>query len=156
EDYLVKSWYVAFLGRQAQGGEELVWVKLLRSGQSEEQVLSQVLGDPRHEFYNRAQTLGFAGTADQNYVQALYKVLLGRTAGNSEVDYWVNALAAGGRQGVALRFLSSREFRTDQFEGYYQALLHRPADAGLAGWVASGLDAHAVCVAFESGPEFFS
>src|SRR5262249_37718585 len=56
QDYLVKSWYVAFLGRQAQGGEEQGWVKLLRSGQSEEQVLSQMLGDPtNNEFYKRAQ-----------------------------------------------------------------------------------------------------
>jgi uncharacterized protein DUF4214 len=97
QDHLVKSWYIAFLGRQAQGGEEQGWVSLLQSGQSEEQVLSQILGHPGHEFYNRAQTLGFAGTADQNYVRALYQVLLDRTAGTSEVDYWVNALATQGR-----------------------------------------------------------
>jgi hypothetical protein len=57
---------------------------------------------------------------------------------------------------VALGFLSSQEFRTDQFEGYYNVLLHRPADAGLAYWLASGLDVHAVRVGFASGGEFFS
>src|SRR5262249_39614243 len=42
-DHLVRSWYVAFLGRQARGGEEQGWVGLLHSGLSEEQVLSQIL-----------------------------------------------------------------------------------------------------------------
>src|SRR5262249_54979006 len=84
-DHLVKSWYVNYLGRQAQNGEELGWVNLLQAGQTEEQVLSQILGNSGHEFYDRAQTLGFGGTADQNYVRALYQALLNRTASNSEV-----------------------------------------------------------------------
>jgi hypothetical protein len=155
EDHLVKSWYMAFLGRQAQGGEELGWARMLQTGLSEEQVLRQILGGGQ-EFYDRAQTLGLAGTSDQNYVQALYRVLLGRKAGTSEVDNWVNALATQGRQGVALSLLNSQEFRTNQFEGYYNTLLHRPDNADLANWAASGLDAHAVRVAFESGIEFFS
>jgi hypothetical protein len=58
---------------------------------------------------------------------------------------------------VALGFLGSQEFRTDQFEGYYDALLHRPSDpGGLSAWVNSGLDEFHVRVAFESSPEFFS
>jgi hypothetical protein len=157
QDRLVKSWYFAFLGRPAQGGEELGWVNRLQAGQSEEQVLSLILGDSGHEFYDRAQALGFAGTADQNYVRALYQALLGRTAGKSEVDSWVNALATQGRQGVALGFLSSQELRSYQFEGHYNALLHRPSDAaGLSGWVLSGLDLRSVRLAFERGDEFFT
>ncbi len=42
-DHLVKSWYIAYLGRQAVGGEEQTWVNLLQSGQTEEQVLSDIL-----------------------------------------------------------------------------------------------------------------
>ena len=57
---------------------------------------------------------------------------------------------------MTLAVLSSQEYRGDQFEGYYDALLHRPADAGLAGWLASGLDVHAVRVGFEASGEFFS
>jgi uncharacterized repeat protein (TIGR01451 family) len=156
DDHLVQSWYFAFLGRQAQGGEELGWVKLLQSGQSEEQVLRQILGDPGHEFYDRAQTLGFGGTADQNFVQALYQVLLDRRASSSELDNAVAALKTMGPQGLALALLDSQEFRADQFAGYFATLLHRPADAGLANWVVSGLDAHGVRVAFESGMEFYN
>jgi hypothetical protein len=49
--------------------------------------------------------MGFTGTADRNYVQALYQALLGRTAGSAEVAGWVNALPQLGRQGVALAML---------------------------------------------------
>jgi hypothetical protein len=122
---------------------------------TEEQVLSQILAS--QEFYNRAQTLGFGGTADQNYVQALYQILLGRGAGSSEVAGWINALAGLGRQGVPLSFLQSQEFRANQFEGYYNVLLHRPDDTmGLNGWVFSSLDISSVRIGFESGLEFFT
>jgi CSLREA domain-containing protein len=156
DDHLVQSWYFAFLGRQAASSEVVGWVKLLQAGQSEEQVLRQILGDPGHEFYDRAQTLGFGGTADQNYVQGLYQGLLNRRASSSELDNGVAALQTMGRQGLALALLDSEEFRGDQFAGYFATLLHRPADGSLANWVASGLDAHGVRVAFESGMEFYS
>jgi hypothetical protein len=157
EDHLVRSWYIAYLGRQANGVEEQGWVNLLHSGQSEEQVLSLVLGDTtNNEFYKRAQTLGLSRTADQNYVQALYQVLLDRPASSTDLANAVTGLKSMARQGLALALLDSPEFRTDQFDGYYSALLHRPADAGLAAWLASSLDVHAVRVAFESSSEFFS
>jgi hypothetical protein len=64
---------------------------------------------------------------------------------------------AEGRQGLAQTIPHRAEFRSDQFEGYYEGLLRRPADgAALAGWLASGLDVHAVRVGFEPGSEFFS
>src|SRR5262249_4002634 len=75
---LGKSWYAAFLGRPAQGGEEQGWVNALLAGRPEEQVLSGILASP--ELYARAQTMGFGDTADGNYVRALYRLLLGRTA----------------------------------------------------------------------------
>src|SRR5262249_25523105 len=59
EDHLVKSWYIAYLGRQANGTEEQPFVNLLHAGQSEEQVLSLLLG--AQGFYNRAQTLVSSG-----------------------------------------------------------------------------------------------
>jgi hypothetical protein len=154
-DHLVRSWYVAFLGRQADGTEEQGWVNAL-AGQTEEQVLSGILASP--EFSARAQAMGLGDTPEGNYVRALYQVLLDRTASSSEVAAWVGGLDSGlSRQAAALAFLHSQEFRTDAFEGYYDALLHRPGDAaGLAGWVASGQDPHAVRVGFEASAEFFT
>jgi FG-GAP-like repeat/Domain of unknown function (DUF4214)/FG-GAP repeat len=153
-DHLVQGWYVAFLGRPAGGGEEQGWVNALLAGRTEEAVLSQILGST--EFYARAQTLISAGSADERYVQALYLLLLNRTGESAGAAAWLGALPQLGRPGVALGFLQSPEFRTDHFEGYYNALLHRPADAaGLNGWVFSNLDIGAVRIGFESSPEFF-
>jgi hypothetical protein len=155
QDHLVKSWYVSFLGRQAKNGEDQGWVNLLLAGMSEETVLSTMLGSA--EFYDRAQTLSFSGTAEERYVQALYMLLLNRTAAAGEAAAWVGALPLLGLQQVALSFLTSTEFRTDQFAGYYEALLHRPADpTGLDGWAASNIDTAEVRIAFESSPEFFA
>ncbi len=44
---------MTYLGRAAQGGEELFWVGELLQGATEEQVLSQILGSA--EFFNRAK-----------------------------------------------------------------------------------------------------
>jgi hypothetical protein len=154
-DHEVKSWYVQYLGRAAAGGEEMAWVNMLMAGQTEESVLSQILGSS--EFFNHAQTLGFSGTADSQYVQALYELIMHRAGSAPEVAGWVGALPTPGQRGAALDFLDSGEFRTDQFEGYYNALLHRPSDsAGLNGWLASGLDVFNARVNFETSSEFFS
>jgi hypothetical protein len=154
-DREVRSWYVQYLGRAAAGGEEMGWVNVLMAGQTEESVLSQILGST--EFFNHAQTLGFSGTADSQYVQALYELILHRAGGAAEVAGWVGVLPAAGRQGAAMGFLDSTEFRTDQFEGYYNALLHRPSDsAGLNAWLATGLDVFTARINFETSSEFFS
>jgi hypothetical protein len=155
-DWLVKSWYQTYLGRSAAGTEEQGWVSLLQQGQSEEQVLSQILASS--EFYDRAQNLVSTGTQDERYVQALYQVLLNRSAVAGEVAGWLSAVSVGlTRQEVALGFLQSQEFRTDQFEGYYNALLRRPDDpVGLNSWVMSNLDMRTVRIGFESGAEFYT
>src|SRR5262249_42182878 len=103
-EHLVRTWYVTYLGRQAIGGEESGWVNLL-AGTTEEQGLSGLLAS--QEFYDRAQTLITSGTADERYVQALYRVLLGRAASGGEVAASVPLLAEG-RQALALRFLTGQ------------------------------------------------
>jgi hypothetical protein len=153
-DHLVKTWYRTFLGRSAVGGEELGFVNALLQGQSEEQVLGILLGSP--EFYQHAQTLVSSGTTDQRFVEALYLLLLNRTASGAEVGAWTSALPGLGRNGAAVAFESSPEFRTDLVEADYNVFLHRPADpASLSGWVNSSLDDFHLRLAFESSPEFF-
>ena len=64
---------------------------------------------------------------------------------------------AEGRQGLAQTIPHRAEFRSDQFEGYYEGLLRRPSDAtGLSGWVNSGMDLFSVRIGLESSREFFS
>jgi hypothetical protein len=155
QDHLVKSWYLAYLGRSAGNGEELGWVGQLSLGQTEEQVLSQILAS--REFFARAQGLIASGSADERYAQALYLLLMNRTGSPAEVVNTADAVPSMGRQGVALGFLQSGEFRTCQFEGQYNALLRRPDDsAGLWAWVFSTLNLEDVRIGFELSPEFFA
>jgi hypothetical protein len=144
-------------GEQGESGEQ-GFVNLLHAGQTEEQALSFLLGSA--EFFNRAQTLVASGTPQERFVQALYLLLLDRTAAPNEVAGWVNALPVLGRQGVAQGFLMSREFRTYQFEGFYNALLHRPSAAGdqpfISGLVVSSTDFRTARILFEGSPEFYS
>jgi len=155
---LVNSWFLTYLGRAASSAEQTSFGNLLLQGQSDEQVLSQLLGSP--EFFNRAQTLISSGTPQQRYVQALFSLLLFRTGSAANVQTWVNALNASSAAAVAAAFLVSPEFRTDQFTGYYNALLHAPADPspnGLSFWVnAIGLNILNVRLKFESTPFFFT
>jgi Right handed beta helix region len=153
-DHLVKSWYFTFLGRQANGTEEMGFVNELLQGQKEEQVLSQILGSS--EFDGRAQTLSSTGTSQERDIQALYQLLLNRTGGSVDVAGWVSQLPRIGLQGVAQMFLTSAEFRGDLFEGYYNALLHRPSDPAISNAVFSNLDAATIRINFEGSPEFFT
>lgn len=154
-DHLARTWYLTYLGRPAGNGEEQTWVNALAAGQTQEQVLSTILDST--EFFQRAQTLVSTGNTWERYVGALYALLLDRMPPTAELEGWVNLVPQEGFYGVAMAFLASQEFRADQIAGYYDVLLHRPADdAGLAGWSMSGLDLGTVAIVFESSQEFLS
>jgi hypothetical protein len=156
-DHLVKGWYSTFLGRSAGGGEELGWVQKLVAGATEEQVLSQILGEPSgHEFFNHAQGLIGGPDANTNYVQALYQLLLGRTGSAAEAGGWVAALHNHTLtlQGVAFGFVISQEYRTDVVASDYLTLLRRAGSpAEIAGWVNSTLDLFSIRLGFETSGE---
>jgi hypothetical protein len=153
-DHLVRGWYVTFLGRQANGGEEMGSVNALLAGQTEEMVLSRILGS--QEFFTHAQTLGFSGSANAQFVQALYKLLLHRTPNTGELNMQMGALGVLGPQGLALAFLQSQEYRGDVISGDFTTLLHRPADPTVVNNLAfTNLDLSAIRLGFESTPEFF-
>jgi hypothetical protein len=154
-DRLVKGWYQTYLGRAASGGEEQGFVNLLLAGATEEQTLSVLLGN--QEFTNRAQTLVSSGTSQQRVVTALYKLLLNRTPTPAELSAQIPSLGALGQQGFALALLQSQEFRGITVAGYYVNALHRAADqAGVNGWVFSGVDLGSVRSDFEASAEFFA
>jgi hypothetical protein len=53
--------------------------------------------------------------------------------------------------------MQTQEFRTDLVEGYYNALLHRPADpVGLNGWASSNQDDLMLRIGIEGSGEFFT
>jgi hypothetical protein len=145
----VEGWYETFLNRTVRDGEANGWVNALLNGQTEEQVLGGILGSG--EFGARAQSLVTNGSAEERQVKAMYTLLLGRTASGAEVTTWANSLPQIGASGVANGFLTSVEYRTRVFEGYYVSILHRQADApGLHGWVHSGLESVTVRAAIEA------
>jgi hypothetical protein len=153
--HAVDGFYVKFLGRQAVGGEEAGWVAALQNGATEEQVMAGILSSP--EFAARANALIGGANADANYIQALYQLLLHRTASTAEVNVWLGALP-NGRAAVALGFLGSAEYRGDVVTQLYGTLLDRPmapAAAEVAAWVNFGLDLLAMEAAFASSPEYF-
>jgi len=154
-DDLVVSWYQTYLGRTPSSTDISYWVTGLGSV-TEEQVLSQILGST--EFYSDAQNKGYGGTANQNYVTALYEDLLGRAPDSTGLATWVNALQNGvTTPTVALDVLQSQEYRTDVVSSYYTNLLHRTgSSADVAVWVNSGSDLRTVRTDIESSQEFFN
>jgi hypothetical protein len=155
-DNLVRGWYRTYLGRTADGVEEQGWVAALLAGSSEETVLGGILGGP--EFYAHAQTLVNSGSPQERFVQALYVLLLNRTADAGEVASHVAGLSVGQTQTqMATSFLGGPEFRTDLVAQYYSALLHRTASAEeINGWAASSLSDDTIRLMFESSPEFLA
>jgi uncharacterized protein YkwD len=154
--HLVKSWYVTYLGRQAQNGEEQPAVAALLRGETEEAALVSMLASP--EFYARAAALSGAGTADQRYVAALYSLLLHRTVTIDEANIWAPALANAGTATVAAGFVYSSEFRLDDVGADYATLLHRqmpPSGSELAFWAGSTLDLTSIRVGIEASLEFY-
>jgi hypothetical protein len=150
---VVTGWYQTYLGRTPSATEVSAQVTALAS-QTQEQVLSGILGST--EFFSRAQNMGFGGTANQNYVEELYQVLLGRTPSSTELAGQVVALHVFGRQVLALGLLEGTEYRADVVQGYYTSLLHRTASAAeVASWVNTGLDLHTIRMDIEDSAEFF-
>jgi hypothetical protein len=151
----VQSWYLTYLGRPAVDGEEQGWVKALLRGATEEQVLAGILGSA--EFFNVAGNLGLPGTVDEQYIGALYSLLLNRTASSEEVSGWESVLPFAGRSRIAAAFLSSSEYRSDAVDSYYTGLLHRttpPSPAEMYLWVHTPFDLLTIREGFETSPEF--
>lgn len=90
-------------------------------------------------FLASAEYYAKAGGTPEAWVRQLYRHVLGREAGDTEVAGWVTALAQGhSREAVARGFLLSSERLTTVVNGYYQDLLGRSIDpAGRTTWVTA-------------------
>src|SRR5262249_2295046 len=133
--------------------EEQGWVQALRSGASEEQILSAFLGS--EEFFEHAQSLFHTGNANENFVRTLYQLLLNREASAEEIHEWLNAMPTMSLQGMALSFLLSQEFREETIGAFYNFLLHRQAGPEEAQvWASSGMHMKEMREAFEESLEF--
>ncbi len=112
---LIDSWYVTYLGRNAEPFGLANWQSFLASGQT--YAANQALIAGSDESFNRA------GGTNQNWVVYLYQTLLGRNPGGGEEASWVNPLNAGqtSRPQVVIGFLRSLELTNGVIQRWYQA-----------------------------------
>lgn len=102
-----------------------------------------------------------AANPQADYVEDLYRSVLGRDGSQTEVDAWTSVLQGGAATtSVANSFLKSIEYRGLQVDQLYLTLLNRPSDSvSRAIWVnrlEAGLSLDELCVNFVTSPEYFA
>jgi hypothetical protein len=99
----------------------------------------------------------FQASADTDYVQALYRAVLGRTGSAAELAAWNGMLPQLGLGGVAAAFTHSLENRDRFVTATFEAFLHRdPSAAELSTYAGLGTDLLGIEQAILSGPGFFT
>ena len=97
-------------------------------------------------------------SADQQFVQAIYRDFLGRAGSSAEINSWTAAIPAIGTAGVANVIAGSGEALTRQVDKFYHQFLNRdPDQAGEAAWVSAllkGATLNQVMAGFVSAPEY--
>lgn len=103
------------------------WVAKLRAGVLVNRIGAQIFGSP--EFYARADSDA------PTFVTDLYRSILERGAGETEIAYWVDQIEARGRGGVASQLYASYESRARRVGRIYKHLLARqPQEADVVYW----------------------
>jgi hypothetical protein len=148
---LVNAMYAQFLSRPADPGGLATFVQLLASGATEDQAITAMVGSP--EFFSDA------GGSNGDFVEHLYRTLLGRAADAGGLQLFSQELSAGVPTAtVAGEIVGSVEYQRDAIAFYYRSLLDRDADAGAfptqLGILASGGGLGAVIANIVGSPEF--
>ena len=168
---VVDGLYLRLLGRAPEPVGRAGWVSALASGRlTEEQAIAGIAASP--EFAARARALFPSSPPDAAFVEALYSLLLNRTAEAAGLAGWVSALPSLGRTRVASGIVGSAEFRAgavrtfygdptltpSPYQPFFVDLLHRPARPGqseVSGWVNASLDLLSIEAGFAASAEFF-
>ncbi|HQU41594.1 MAG TPA: DUF4214 domain-containing protein, partial [Pirellulales bacterium] len=128
-NFVIRPAYEKYLGRDADPGGITYWLARMHAGLTDEGLAASLASSA--EFYINA------GNTNVGYVDALYRLVLGRPADGGGESYWVGQLAAGESAfDVAIGFATSSEDRTTQIDHTYEALLGRnPSLAELDQWL---------------------
>jgi hypothetical protein len=154
-NFVIDPAYEKYLGRAADVGGTQFWLGQIHAGLSDEGLAASLAGSP--EFY-----LNSGGGTNLGFVDALYRVVLGRAPDSSGETFWVNKLAAGATtDSVALGFVTSGEDKVDFIQQTYLTLLQRaPTPAELNQWVTnlqSGLATHeSLITSLASSDEYYN
>jgi hypothetical protein len=117
----VASDYEDLFGHQAGSATLMPYVDQLKGGATDESVLAAMLAST--DFY------ASAGGTRSGFVEALYRVLLGRAADPSGLAFWLKELSSGATPSeVAGVVLSSVEYRQDFVTAQYEHFLGRAPD----------------------------
>ncbi len=126
---LVNGFYDDTLGRPGSTADVAYWVDRLRAGQSVAKVASFFYSS--QEYFD-----GIGGGTVRSWIGDLYTKLLGRAAGEADLDYWEGEVTSRGRSRVALDFYQSAESRTARVQRLFQAFLGRAASGADASYWA--------------------
>jgi hypothetical protein len=119
---IVEKLYQDTLGRVPDTDGWLFWTDAIGSGRL---TVAKVAAS----FYASAEYLnGIGGGTLPTWVADLYEKVLGRTATEADVAYWVGQVPIRGRGWVALQIFQSRESAGTRVEDLYQILLGRAAE----------------------------
>src|SRR5205823_4857057 len=111
-------------GRASDLGGRLFWVGQIKAGLSLEAVQAGFVASAE-----------FLGNNNSDYIQGLYRNVLGRTGTAQELAFWYGRLPALGLTGVAQAFANSPENHVALLTQVFNEFLHRQPSAGdLAYW----------------------
>ena len=155
-NFVIKPDYLKLLGRAADDAGVLFWTKQMdgATGNITDQQLEADLASSA-EFYNSA------GGTNTDWIDAVYKLLLGRTADTGGESYWNSQLTAGQTLSeVAQGIAGSKENNTQLINDDYFHYLGRAADPdGLAYWLsqfAAGKTNEDVIAGFTGSAEYYN
>jgi N-acetylneuraminic acid mutarotase/uncharacterized protein YkwD len=149
---IVIAAYRRFLGRVPMASEVAAWVGLMQQGLTNERLEAGFIGSPEYITNHGGQGAG--------WVTGMYQDLLGRNPAPSEVNAWMQALAAGAAPTqVAYGFAASPEREAQRVAADYQRYLGRaPQPSEVAAWVGlfeAGYRNEDVVAGFVASPEYF-
>jgi hypothetical protein len=102
---------------------------------------------------------GTAGTADQRFVNEVYRDLLGRKADPQGLAFWVGHLQEG-RTNVVQAILATEEYHADLIQAEFERFLHRAAEAkavdDFSAMLDAGGDTTTLDMIIVSSPEYFA
>ncbi|HUY34127.1 MAG TPA: DUF4214 domain-containing protein [Pirellulales bacterium] len=151
-NFVIKPAYLKLLGRAADDSGVKYWTGQMDAGATDQQLEADLVSSA--EFFKAA------GGTNADWIGAVYKLLLGRTADASGVSYWSGQLTAGETLGqVAQGIAGSQENNTQLINDDYFHYLGRAADAGgLDFWLkqfAAGKTNEDVIAGFTGSGEYY-
>ncbi len=157
QNFVIRPAYLNLLGRAADAGGVTFWTTQMDAGVTDQQLEADLVsaGGTTGEFYTKA------GGTNTLWIDAVYKLLLGRAPDTSGEMFWNSQLAAGQTLNqVAQGIAGSTENNAQLINEDYFHYLGRAADSGgLAFWLsqfAAGQTNEDVIAGFTGSTEYYN